>query len=1144
MAMALPVPDSAGFFGMYRRSADVALASAAAEPQVGRRSWNPFGGGSGPKTTPDGAITAVQDDYSAVVAFCERVRETPLGVQDALRELEPFVGSHDAGEVMIGMVWLDVGVTNCHDVGFGAAVAAPEWLASLESACQRHRRCAGVVGLCSTNLINWASKFPGDSAEAAAFMRQHYALADLGHSVDLRRESAVRRSHATRPVTAAPTSPSRSSAPSAPSLSPSAPSLAPLPPSVAPQQPVRGAIGGRTPGQGDSAGGASLLPDGLLRQRASFSPAAGVGAASARTPSSAPAVGAASTVEMPRRRAASPSPGLGFQLPTTPAANLPGPSPAVPPQGAQQQQQHRPRSTPSPLQEDEPEDEAAFYRQMREAIELSRVESLSREELPSVADITGAPASADAEDEQLQKALELSQDPSEQVVRRDNEPQMEDPIHAIMELSRMEAEHEALRRQRDAAEAAAQSEAAAAAAAGSALSAAEMEAREAKARSEQLLADLKEARARIAKRAAEVEAANLAMVQGMTLPDGTVDNMVSARAHQEGEAELRRLRKEDARFQGAIEQLQEMEQFTAANKLGAAEAGAIEQAIVSDLLQGEIEARAGVDANARGRGAKGAPFVDELNQRFSTVNASRSPKHSADGASGATAATPAVAGAVAASKGPAMTNEERSTAQKRRLFGLLPPSKEARERSMREVAGPSTSANGGHAVGGQTGGKSRTRVPPAPPSGGMAPPPKVMAIPKGAGGGVNALAAAAAAAAAGRRGSANGAGAKAAGAGQSAKPLSGATPSPSRPKKDLTALLNEIRAQAAAGAAGGPGSPRKGPAGAGIPPPPPPPPKKGGPPPPPPPPGKGPPPPPPLPGRGGASHGLAGVQRAPEVVAMYQALRKQLLGNVGGGGGGGGERRGSSANIGGGGGEGSMAEAMAEMEAKSQYAVDVRNDIENYSDAISGPDGLASQITKAKFRRMDDCVRFVDKVDEALSALSDERAVLKAFDWPEEKYDAMREARASHLQLMEMSSRLKGWPKPRPGTLCEDELRMMETYFDKVCRVLDAQARTVESDEKRFNKHGVPWDRNAGKAVKHASLNLADSYLKRVLTESTAASARANEAQSARTQELLTKGVRFAFRVHQFAGGFNAETLKSFEAVSTQLKGIVQAQGG
>jgi hypothetical protein len=104
-----------------------------------------------------------------------------------------------------------------------------------------------------------------------------------------------------------------------------------------------------------------------------------------------------------------------------------------------------------------------------------------------------------------------------------------------------------------------------------------------------------------------------------------------------------------------------------------------------------------------------------------------------------------------------------------------------------------------------------------------------------------------------------------------------------------------------------------------------------------------------------------------------------------------------------------MAEAMAEMESKSQYAIDVRNDITNYKDAIDGPDGLAAQVSKAKFRRTDDVVRFVNKVDEALAALSDERAVLKEFEWPEEKYDAMRApARAARSLCASVGQRALG----------------------------------------------------------------------------------------------------------------------------------------
>merc|ERR1711907_31139 len=58
---------------------------------------------------------------------------------------------------------------------------------------------------------------------------------------------------------------------------------------------------------------------------------------------------------------------------------------------------------------------------------------------------------------------------------------------------------------------------------------------------------------------------------------------------------------------------------------------------------------------------------------------------------------------------------------------------------------------------------------------------------------------------------------------------------------------------------------------------------------------------------------------------------------------------------------------------------------------------------------MDGLSSFVNRIDFALSMLTDERAVLKNFEWPEAKYDTMREATASHMELLAVKNNCQNW---------------------------------------------------------------------------------------------------------------------------------------
>jgi len=65
-----------------------------------------------------------------------------------------------------------------------------------------------------------------------------------------------------------------------------------------------------------------------------------------------------------------------------------------------------------------------------------------------------------------------------------------------------------------------------------------------------------------------------------------------------------------------------------------------------------------------------------------------------------------------------------------------------------------------------------------------------------------------------------------------------------------------------------------------------------------------------------------------------------------------------------------------------------------------------------------------------------------------------------------------------------------------------------------------------------ASVQLANKYMKRVASELDALEGTEKEPNR---EFLLLQGVRFAFRVHQFAGGFDAESMKAFEELRSKM---------
>ncbi|CAN0876531.1 Protein CHUP1, chloroplastic [Linum grandiflorum] len=296
----------------------------------------------------------------------------------------------------------------------------------------------------------------------------------------------------------------------------------------------------------------------------------------------------------------------------------------------------------------------------------------------------------------------------------------------------------------------------------------------------------------------------------------------------------------------------------------------------------------------------------------------------------------------------------------------------------------------------------------------------------------------------------------------------------------------------------------------GAPPPPPPPPTAGGPPPPPPPPGS-------LP-RGGTGDK---VHRAPELVEFYQSLMKReakkdtsLLIS-------------STANA-----SDAKSNMIGEIENRSTFLLAVKADVETQGDFVQS---LATEVRAASFSNINDLLAFVNWLDEELSFLVDERAVLKHFEWPESKADALREAAFEYHDLMKLEKQVTSFDDD-PNLSCDAALKKMYKLLEKVENSVYALLRTRDMAISRYREFGIPvdWLQDAGVVgkIKLSSVQLARKYMKRVSTELDALSGPENEP----TREfILLQGVRFAFRVHQFAGGFDAESMKAFEELRSRV---------
>nr|CAN78725.1 hypothetical protein VITISV_020008 [Vitis vinifera] len=243
---------------------------------------------------------------------------------------------------------------------------------------------------------------------------------------------------------------------------------------------------------------------------------------------------------------------------------------------------------------------------------------------------------------------------------------------------------------------------------------------------------------------------------------------------------------------------------------------------------------------------------------------------------------------------------------------------------------------------------------------------------------------------------------------------------------------------------------------------------------------------------------------------------------------------------------------IGEIANKSSFLLAVKADVETQGDFVQS---LATEVRAASFTKIEDLVAFVNWLDEELSFLVDERAVLKHFDWPEGKADALREAAFEYQDLMKLEKRVSTF-EDDPKLSCEAALKKMYSLLEKVEQSVYALLRTRDMAISRYREFGIPvdWLLDSGVVgkIKLSSVQLARKYMKRVSSELDALSGPEKEPNR---EFLILQGVRFAFpcssevencdkygnnilnwTCSQFAGGFDAESMKVFEELRSRVK--------
>ncbi|XP_030969587.1 protein CHUP1, chloroplastic isoform X3 [Quercus lobata] len=201
------------------------------------------------------------------------------------------------------------------------------------------------------------------------------------------------------------------------------------------------------------------------------------------------------------------------------------------------------------------------------------------------------------------------------------------------------------------------------------------------------------------------------------------------------------------------------------------------------------------------------------------------------------------------------------------------------------------------------------------------------------------------------------------------------------------------------------------------------------------------PPPPPLPSK--LLAGSRAVRRVPEVMELYRSLTRRDANK---------DNRTNPA--------GTPVVAftknmIGEIENRSSYLSAIKSDVESREEFIKF---LVKEVESAAHRDISEVESFVKWLDEELSSLVDERAVLRHFpQWPERKADALREAAFTYRDLRSLESEVSHF-EDNPKEPLAQALRRIQALQDRLEQSIDNIERMRESTSKRYRDLLIPWE--------------------------------------------------------------------------------------
>lgn len=258
--------------------------------------------------------------------------------------------------------------------------------------------------------------------------------------------------------------------------------------------------------------------------------------------------------------------------------------------------------------------------------------------------------------------------------------------------------------------------------------------------------------------------------------------------------------------------------------------------------------------------------------------------------------------------------------------------------------------------------------------------------------------------------------------------------------------------------------------------------------------------------------GVPGTHRAPHLISLFQQLRREAMGGIGTGAGAALRKVAS--------GPADPADVFQEISAKGDYAKKLQEDIEMYRTVLESFRGKVASFQPAS---IEDMQGLIAEVDAVLSKLTDETAVLKAVgEWPDGKWDSMKECVALHRELSGYMRELEGWEVNAKAT-AEAELSRMDAYLERLMARHGVLLRSRDTDNRKFASFALPWDPAILAKLQATSLRLTRLYLELGLgtARPLLAAQPPKRADVSRACELLRSCIRHSFRAHQFVQGID-----------------------